>query len=198
MLLPPIFCRLQLPTYTTQRSFAITVVDILRDFGLGPLADGIAEENGIHDPGNMLSLQVDCHGYVNELNMWFESTDTVRHPQTFELPGLIHTQLNKYRVCVADDGCAILLKMFGHLTPNHLGHPCVTFSTSLKDLQLPYPKLLALHAACAQVAHMSGAADAFNEIECDIEETRVLAFDGSSARVLDHLLTPLGTIHGVA
>ena len=146
----------------------------------------------------MLSLQGDCHSYFDELNMWFESTDMVRHPQTFELPSLIRTQPHKYRVCVADDICANLLKMIGHLTPDHLGHPCVTFSGSAEGVRLPYPKLLALHAACARVAHMSGAAEAFDEIECDIEETRVLAFDGSSARALDHLLTPLGTIRGVA
>ena len=44
---------------------------------------------------------------------------------------------------------------------------------------------------------MSGAAEAFNEVERDIEDTRVLAFDGSSAHLLDHLLTPFVAIPGV-
>jgi hypothetical protein len=37
---------------------------------------------------------------------------------------------------------------------------------------------------------MSGAAEAFDEVERDLEDTRVLALDGSSAHLLDHLLTP--------
>ena len=45
---------------------------------------------------------------------------------------------------------------------------------------------------------MSGAAEAFDELERDVEETRVLAFDGSSARLLDHLMSPFMTISGVA
>ena len=36
---------------------------------------------------------------------------------------------------------------------------------------------------------MSGAAEAFDELERDVEDTRVLAFDGSSSHLLDHLLT---------
>ena len=45
---------------------------------------------------------------------------------------------------------------------------------------------------------MSGAAEAFDELERDVEETRVLAFDGSSARLLDHLTPPSMTTPGVA
>ena len=74
----------------------------------------------------------------------------------------------------------------------------VTFSSNNPDARLPNPKLLALHAACARVAHMSGAAEAFDELERDVEETRVLTFDGSSARLLDHLMSPSMTISGVA
>ena len=55
-------------------------------------------------------------------------------------------------------------------------------------------RLLALHAACARVAHMSGAAKAFDELERDVEDTEVLAFDGSSSRLLDHLLTPFSVV----
>ena len=60
------------------------------------------------------------------------------------------------------------------------------------------PKLLGLHAACARVAHMSGAAEALDEVERDVENTKVLALDGSSAHLLDYLLTPFEAIPGVA
>ena len=41
---------------------------------------------------------------------------------------------------------------------------------------------------------MSGAADAFYEVECQLEDAMVLAFNGSSAHLLDHLLTPFEAI----
>jgi len=60
------------------------------------------------------------------------------------------------------------------------------------------PRLLSLHAACARVAHTFGVAEAFDELERDVEETRVLAFDGSSAHLFGHLMTPFTAISGVA
>lgn len=45
---------------------------------------------------------------------------------------------------------------------------------------------------------MSGAAEAFDKFERDVEDTRVLAVDGSSARLLDHFLTPFAVVPGVA
>ena len=41
---------------------------------------------------------------------------------------------------------------------------------------------------------MSGAAETFDEVERDIEDTRVLAFNGSSAHLLDHLSIPFVAI----
>ena len=57
--------------------------------------------------------------------------------------------------------------MFGHL---HVDGDRLsdTFSQSHESLQLPNSQLLTLHAACARVTHMSGAAKAFEELEHDI------------------------------
>jgi len=54
---------------------------------------------------------------------------------------------------------------------------------------LPNPDLIALHAACARVAYLSGAAKYFDMLERDAEETTVLANDGSSAYLLHGLLS---------
>jgi len=72
--------------------------------------------------------------------------------------------------------------------------PAVTFSSIHPNARLPSSKLLALHAACARVVHTSGAAAAINELEYNVEETRVLSVDGSSSRLLDHLMTPFAAI----
>ena len=53
---------------------------------------------------------------------------------------------------------------------------------------LPDADLIALHAACARVAYLSGAAEYFDMLERDAEDTTVLASDGSSASLLLGLL----------
>jgi len=70
----------------------------------------------------------------------------------------------------------------------------VAFSSNHENPRLPSHRLLAFRAACARAAHTFGAAGAFGGFERDVEDTRVLAFDGSSAHLLDHLMTPVEAI----
>jgi hypothetical protein len=65
----------------------------------------------------------------------------------------------------------------------------VTFTSSDPiALPVPSPELLALHAACAKVAHLSGAGEEIDELDRDLDDLNVLASDGSSAPVLTHAL----------
>ena len=60
-----------------------------------------------------------------------------------------------------------------------------TFTTTdLKSRPVPSVHYLRLHAACARVAHKSGAATYIEELARDIARLTVLAEDGSSAGVL--------------
>ena len=106
-------------------------------------------------------------------------------------------QPNHYDVCVSHDDSPVFLRMFGHLHADG-DRLSVTFSQSHEGLQLPNPQLLALHTACARVTHMSGVTKAFEGLWHDIEDIRVLAFDGSSVGLLDHCLTPFAIIPGIA
>ncbi|KAF9029882.1 hypothetical protein BDZ89DRAFT_1064982 [Hymenopellis radicata] len=54
--------------------------------------------------------------------------------------------------------------------------------------ELPDSRLIAIRAACARVAHMSGAAEHIEEIIRDRETTTVLADNGGSAELLTSLL----------
>ena len=97
--------------------------------------------------------------------------------------------------------------MYKHLRDDG-GRLSVTFSSHHPDARVPNPKLLALHAACSRVVHMSGATEAFDELdrnagafdesERDPEKTSVPAFNDSSASLPDHLVTPFATILKVA
>jgi len=53
---------------------------------------------------------------------------------------------------------------------------------------VPSPDYFALHAACARVAHLSGAAKYIEKTLRDLEEIGVLSEDGTSAKLLEHAL----------
>lgn len=63
----------------------------------------------------------------------------------------------------------------------------VVFESIDLSLPLPSPAYLELHAACCRVAHLSGAAEYIESIWSDMEDTQVLAADGSSATLIKAL-----------
>lgn len=79
---------------------------------------------------------------------------------------------NRYHVCEARQGLKLDLRI-----PD-----IVTFS-SATEYPLPHPAFLALHALCCEAAWISGAAEYIMDIERKMDETRVLANDGSTADV---------------
>ena len=70
--------------------------------------------------------------------------------------------------------------------PDEVIRECESKGTLIPSL--PNADLIALHAACARVAYMSGAAEYFDILERDAEEMTTLASDGSSASLLNGLL----------
>jgi len=60
-----------------------------------------------------------------------------------------------------------------------------------EKLPPPSPEYLKIHAACAKITHLSGAAERIDEILKDFENTRVLSENGASAHVLQDALVPL-------
>jgi hypothetical protein len=65
----------------------------------------------------------------------------------------------------------------------------IVFTTPDPDkLPLPSPEYLQIHAACAKVAHLSGATEHIDKILNELEETRVLSEDGASAEAFEYAL----------
>ncbi|KAF8266448.1 hypothetical protein EI94DRAFT_1830627 [Lactarius quietus] len=119
----------------------------------------------VHSLFNVMTMQHDVHDFFDRLMLWFEKTDTP----------------NCYNVRTT-------------LSPRFFEPRQVTFTTPHPvKLPLPSPELLALHATCAQVAHLSGASEYIDRILEDMEETRVLAHDGTSSEVLHYALTTLSS-----
>jgi hypothetical protein len=62
------------------------------------------------------------------------------------------------------------------------------------NLPAPDPRYLKLHAACAKVAHLSGAGEYIETIFRDMESMRVLAKDGSSAQALSYMMSDIQVV----
>ena len=50
---------------------------------------------------------------------------------------------------------------------------------------VPLPDYLHTHATCAKIAHLSRAGEYIDSILMDLEDTKVLSQDGTSAKLLD-------------
>ena len=57
-------------------------------------------------------------------------------------------------------------------------------TTTDPGLPRPSPNYLCLHAACARIAHLSGAAEYVESAYRDLDDKAVLADDGSSSMAL--------------
>ena len=71
-LLPP-------PIPIVQTEYAVTAIAVLSHLGLESLVSELLAKDGVHDTGNLLSLELNIHDKFNRLNLWFEGTDKVCH-----------------------------------------------------------------------------------------------------------------------
>ncbi|KAG8819636.1 hypothetical protein FRC17_010369 [Serendipita sp. 399] len=97
---------------------------------------------------------------------------------------------NEYKVCSHENKVFQLrapppLSVAFRVDPT-LEADCTQRNISLPEL--PDPTLIAIRAACARVAHVSGALEQFEQILEEAEETLVMAIDGSTADLLISLL----------
>ncbi|KAF7978037.1 hypothetical protein HWV62_1925 [Athelia sp. TMB] len=155
-----------------KQDYAAAVSAILEMFGLGSAARTLYgnEVNCLH---NVITMAINLRSAFDSLNLWLEP-----------VPG----QENIY------DVRGKLLGRYPVPTPSR-----VTFSVEPsaaaaaeavnKELMLPDSILIAIRASCARVANLSGAAEQANRILRDLEDTTVLADDGSMAELLSSRLS---------
>jgi len=152
-----------------KRTHAVTVLSVLDTFGLNKQVSQIVAKDGVHHLSNILTMDSSYHHLFDKLEFWFEETETP----------------NKYKFCTAISSHFDL-----DSPPNET--PMIEFKVNPKALKafpgkefpLPDRKLLTIHAACARVAHMSGAAEYIDEFDRDVEDTLVLSTDGSDAPLI--------------
>jgi len=151
--------------------WATSAMAILELFGLSDQAEGVVADNA-NQHFNIFTIAGTLPYFWNHLEFWLE--EVIGEPNT-------------YTVCAANPDFFTSI----------VGPPrrCVTFTvdpdveaacrTNNKPVPaLPSPSLLAIHAACCRAAHMAGAVERVEQILCDLEDTPVMAEDGSAAHLL--------------
>ncbi|KAI6162724.1 hypothetical protein EDD17DRAFT_1574516 [Pisolithus thermaeus] len=136
--------------------YATSLWAILDRFGYSALREEFNGSN-INRLENVVTLEPSLHSFFDSLQVWFTETE----------------EPNRYKLEATHD-------IFLVQRPKY-----ATFSTpNPQRLPLPSPTYLAIHAACAKVAHFSGAGEYIRKILRRMEDTRVLAEDGGSAELL--------------
>ncbi|KAK7047211.1 hypothetical protein VNI00_006877 [Paramarasmius palmivorus] len=160
-----------------------TMNNILSNFGLA-IQDDLQNRGNVHDIRNILTLKTECRIYFDQLEIWFEPTVTN----------------HEYEIYYAQEWRQQSLRL--HDTVTFKVHDFV-FANTVDLIEtmkrnpheyLPDPKLLALHATCARVAHMSGAAELLQQWDLDLEDKGVLASDGSDMDVFSHAMSKLFSV----
>ncbi|KAF5388374.1 hypothetical protein D9615_000746 [Tricholomella constricta] len=124
----------------------------------------ISSFNGekVHSLTNVMTMERNMHDAFDRLKFYLEAT----------------SQKDRYEA-----------KFFGP-KPLRDARQFVTFTTKDPEyLPVPAPELLALHAMCCKVAHLSGAAEWIDMVYAD--EIGVLAPDGTSGDMLGYALSSL-------
>ncbi|KAI6028835.1 hypothetical protein F5J12DRAFT_961323, partial [Pisolithus orientalis] len=131
-------------------TYAASVWGVLDRFGYSALREELNGPN-IHRLENVVTMEESLRIHFDRLWIWFTATE---EPNTYKLEGIRDWLISRY--------------------PKY-----VTFSTpDPKNLPLPSPTYLSIHAACAKIAHVSGAGRYIEKIFRCMEGTRALSEDG--------------------
>ncbi|TFK36250.1 hypothetical protein BDQ12DRAFT_610208 [Crucibulum laeve] len=143
-----------------KKTYAATVWTIMESFGYTELQQELNGVN-IYRLENVMTLSADAHDRFDRLKLWFVETDT---PNTYRLDATDEIFLTSYPKTVTFE--------------NH------------SDLDLPLPSCtyLKIHAACARIVHLSGAAEYIDMILREMEDVKVLSEDGTSADVSNYAI----------
>ncbi|KAJ7019353.1 hypothetical protein C8F04DRAFT_1147936 [Mycena alexandri] len=162
--------------------YAASAMAILRMFGLNDKLESLVGSN-VHDYFNILTMRMDLHHLFDELEFWLE--EVIGQENTYDIVSVENRVFRQISPPPA--------RVTFRVDPDVVA-ACTAKGT--KPPKLPSPALLAVRAACSRVAHMSGAAEQYDQILRDLEDTPVMAEDGGSADLLQsRLLQSSRTVH---
>ena len=141
-------------------------------FGFEDLSEKL-DGNGIHTLENVMILSLSFRYMFEELLVWFEAIVSGLEMFTPRTEGLQGDQDNTYAICAMEEG----------ILRNCKDNP-ITLTSQHRDLPLPNPTFLAIHAACCRIAHLSGAIWYIQRALDDMKDVVDLAKGGLVTRPL--------------
>ncbi|KDR83077.1 hypothetical protein GALMADRAFT_221057 [Galerina marginata CBS 339.88] len=146
-----------------KRLYPATMWALMERLGYTRLPEELNGPN-IHRLENVMTAALEFHSDFDLLMVWLVATDVE----------------NKYKIEAADP---LVQRQYPEF---------VTFTTpdSLR-FPVPSPTYLAIHAACAKVAHLSGAVACIDELDRDLDDSTTLDPNGASGELLDHAIAKL-------
>ncbi|KAK7045365.1 hypothetical protein VNI00_007614 [Paramarasmius palmivorus] len=159
---------------------ATNLTAILSSFGI-KIYEKLLNEDGFGDICNILTLRSDVHKFFDRLETWFEPTQNAHEYKIYHAYEWTQPALHTHDT--------VTFKIH-----DSFFEKSASFTATMKskpDDYLPNPKSLALHAACARVAHMSGAAQVMDKWNLDLEDKSVLASDGSDMDLFIYAMSKL-------
>ncbi|KAJ7829846.1 hypothetical protein B0H13DRAFT_2679730 [Mycena leptocephala] len=161
--------------------YAASAMAILKMFGLESSVNKLLGKR-VNNLWNVMTLCLPLHKAFDEFLFWLEA-----------VPGEEHT----YNVVARDPGVffdsalTIPRKVKFSIDPQAV----MDCARNNIPLELPDPELMAMRAACARVAAMSGAADQFRLLMLDRDDAEMLT--DTTVYLLDSLLhtLPIGTVN---
>jgi hypothetical protein len=176
--------------------YAGTAFTMLKMFGLEHEVEKLLGGR-VNTLSNVLTLSHDMHEAFDRFAIWLEEVPgQVCHcaPKiSSSIDNANQSQENNYIVKMAENEREALLMTTpcpAALVNFKVDPDCVAFckENGMELPELPSQDLIALRAACARVANMSGAAEQIDQIYRDEEDTTVMACDGSMGELLSSLL----------
>ncbi|KAF8803108.1 hypothetical protein BYT27DRAFT_6743825 [Phlegmacium glaucopus] len=143
--------------------YAVTMWAVMVRFGYTQLPDDLAGSN-VHRLENAMTVVPGFHLAFDQLKVWFVATNV---ENKYKLEAAEPFILNDYPEYVA------------FKTPDPVKFP------------VPSAIYLGIHAACAKVAHLSGAGAWIDKFYRDMDDSTTLDPNGASAEMLDHAIFEL-------
>ncbi|KAJ7834816.1 hypothetical protein B0H14DRAFT_2797962 [Mycena olivaceomarginata] len=151
--------------------YAASAMVILKMFGLTDKAESLVGGN-VNKHFNTFTMAANLHYFFDHLKFWLE--EVIGEPNTYD-------------VCAAKPSFFTRTVGPPHRRVTFKVDPDVEAACRANNKPvpaLPSPTLLAIRAACSRVAHMSGAAEQIDQVLRDLEDTRIMAEDGSTVDLL--------------
>jgi hypothetical protein len=144
-----------------QAQTAAATWNIIRHYSGIPEETILSMEMLVDDPSNGMMLHADVHSVFDKLKVYFE-----RNPEVS--PADIRAIMSYLSVLQRENEYT-LKEVAGRawVHPRSLANKTITFrnhGAPYRNLPLPNPDFIALHAGLSRILHMSGAAEIFDQI----------------------------------